>query len=91
MAFNTSFSGFTSKEDATKFFAKLKSNPEVESAEVTNSSANGDADLKLVMKDFHDKTYYVGLAQKLGVSYIVVNDQKKTPAQIIEDIRNNNK
>lgn len=85
--FNTSFIGFTNKDEANKFFAKLKSNPEVLAAEVSNSDANGNCDLKLVMKQAHDKMYYIGLAQKLGVSYFEVNGKKQTPEQIIAEKR----
>jgi hypothetical protein len=88
---NSHFSGFTSKDEATKFCAKIKANPEVASAEVSNSDANGNCDLRLVMKQPHNKQYYVGMAQKLGVSYISVNNQKKTPTQILEEIRNKKK
>jgi hypothetical protein len=86
--FNTSFTGFTSKDEATKFFTKMRSNPEVVSAEVSNADANGNCDLKLVMKEAHDKMYYVGLAQKLGVAYFEVNGKKQTPDQIVAEKRN---
>lgn len=86
--FNTSFSGFTNKDEANKFFAKMKSNPEVLAAEISNTDANGNCDLKLVMKQAHEKMYYVGLAQKLGVAYFEVNGTKKTPTQIMTEKRN---
>lgn len=86
-SFNTSFTGFSSKDEANKFFAKMKSNPEVLAAEVSNVDANGNCDLKLVMKEAHEKMYYVGLAQKLGVAFFEVNGNKKTPAQIIQEKR----
>lgn len=89
--FNSSFSGFTNKEEANKFLSKIRSNAEVASVSVINSDANGNCDLTLVMKQTHDKMYYVGLAQKLGISYIVVNGVKKTPAQIVEEKRNKGK
>lgn len=85
--FNTSFSGFTSKEEANKLISKIKANPEVSSVEVSNSDANGNADVKLVMKNVHDKMYYVGFAQKLGIAYFEVNGNKKTPAQIAQEKR----
>ena len=86
-SFNTSFSGFTNKTEATKFFNKIKSNPDVASAEVSGADANGNCDLTLVMKQAHDKTYYVGMAQKLGVAYIEANGKKQTPEQIIAEAR----
>lgn len=85
--FNTSFTGFTSKEEATKLISKIKSNPEVASVETSNSDVNGNCDLKLVMKTAHDKMYYVGLAQKLGITYFEVNGNKKTPTQIAQEKR----
>lgn len=88
---NSHFSGFTSKDEAAKFCAKFKANAEVASAEVSNSDANGNCDLRLVMKQPHNKQYYVNMAQKLGVAYISVNNQKKTPTQILEEIRNKKK
>ncbi len=84
---NSNFSGFSNKDEATKFCAKIKANAEVASAEVSNSDANGNCDLRLVMKQPHDKKYYIGMAQKLGVAYIQVNGQKKTPTQLIEEAR----
>ncbi len=86
--FNTSFTGFTSKDQANKFFTKMRSNPEVVSADVSNVDANGNCDLKLVMKETHDKMYYVGLAQKLGVAYFEVNGKKQTPDEIVAEKRN---
>lgn len=86
--FNSSVNGFTSKDEANKFFTKLKSNPEVLAAEVSNADANGNCDLKLVMKQAHDKMYYVGFAQKLGVAFFEVNGKKQTPEQIIAEKRN---
>lgn len=85
--FNTSFTGFTSKDEATKLISKIKSNPEVASVETSNSDVNGNCDLKLVMKSVHDKMYYVGLAQKLGIAYFEVNGNKKTPTQIAQEKR----
>lgn len=88
---NSNFSGFTSKDEATKFCAKIKANAEVASAEVSNSDASGNCDIKLTFKQTHDRLYYLGMAQKLGVAYILVNGDKKTPTQIVEEIRSKNK
>lgn len=88
---NSNFSGFTSKEEATKFCSKIKANTEVASADLSNYDANGNCDIKLTFKQPHNKQYYVGMAQKLGVAYISVNGSKKTPTQILEEIRNKKK
>ena len=88
--FNSNFSGFLNKQEAIAFCQKLKTNPEVASCEiVTNSGAN--CDMKLTMKQPHNKQYYVSLAQKLNITNIAVNGQKKTTAEMMQEIRNKNK
>ena len=88
---NSHFSGFANKDEATKFCSKIKAYPEVASAEVSNADANGNCDIKLSVKQPQNKQYYVNLAQKLGVAFINVNGEKKTPEQIIVDMRNKKK
>lgn len=88
---NSNFSGFTSKDEATKFCSTLKANAELASADVSNSDANGNCDIKLTFKQPHDRQYYLGMAQKLGIAYISVNGKTHTPEQIILNIRNNKK
>lgn len=81
--FNGNVSGFSSKEQAIAFFQKFKSHPEVASCDIiTNTGTN--CDMKLVMKQTHDKKYYATFAMKMGISYIVANGAKKTPAQWLE-------
>ncbi|MBK6985235.1 MAG: hypothetical protein IPH32_10990 [Bacteroidetes bacterium] len=88
--FNSNFSGFLNKQEAIAFCQKLKTNPEVASCEIlTNSGAN--CDMKLTMKQPHNKQYYIGFAQKLNVANIEVNGQKKTTTQMMQDIRNKSK
>ncbi len=87
---NSNFSGLSSKENAIAFVQKLKANPEVASCDIITNTGSS-CDVKLVMKKAHDKMYYVNMAQKLGVAYIEVNGQKKTPAQFIIDKRNKKK
>lgn len=86
--FNCSFYGFANKTEANSLISKLKSNPEVQSLEVSNGDVNGNSNVKLVMKTAHDKMYYVGLGQKLGVTYFEVNGKKQTPEQITAEKRN---
>lgn len=86
-AFHSNFSGFNNKEESSKFIDKIKSDPEIASAIVSNVDAKGNCDIVLNMKQPHDKVYYVGLAQKLGITYIQYNGQKKTPTEIMEGIR----
>ncbi len=88
--FNSNFSGFLNKQEAITFCQKLKTNPEVASCEiVTNNGTNSD--MKLTMKQAHNKQYYIGLAQKLSITSIAVNGHKKTTEQMLQDIRNKKK
>lgn len=87
---NSNFSGLSTKENAVAFVQKIKANPEVASCDIV-SNTGSSCDVKLVMKKAHDKMYYINMAQKLGVAYIQVNGQKKTPAQFIADKRNKKK
>lgn len=88
--FNSNFSGFLNKQEAIAFCQKLKTNPEVASCEIIlNSGAN--CDMKLTMKQTHTNVYYIGLAQKLGVTNLAVNGQTKTIEQMMKDIRTKNK
>ncbi|MES2131783.1 MAG: hypothetical protein V4506_05490 [Bacteroidota bacterium] len=82
--FNTHFSGFTTKAQSDVLIQKMKAFSDVASATTTNADANGNCDLKLVMKSAHEKRYYLGVAQKLGIQYVEVNGNKKTPAQWME-------
>ena len=78
---NSNFSGFISKQEAIVFCQKLKKNPEFASCDIISNNTT-NCDIKLIMKQTHDKMYYVGLAQKLGVAYFEVNGTKKTPQEI---------
>ena len=75
--FNSSFSGFTSKEESAKFYQNLKTNPELASCDLINST-NNSCDLKITMKRAHDKHYFIALFSKLGVSSVSANGNKKT-------------
>ena len=88
--FNSNFSGFLNKQEAIAFCQKLKSNPEIASCDiVANNGTN--CDMKLTMKQPHNKQYYVSFAQKSSITSIEFNGQKKTTAQMLQDIRNKNK
>lgn len=89
--FNSNFSGFSNKNESSTFIEKVKSNPEIASVNVSNIDANGNCDVVLNMKQPHDKMYYIGLAQKFGITYIQYNNQKKTLPEITQEIRNKNK
>ncbi|MBK8366592.1 MAG: hypothetical protein IPL10_03990 [Bacteroidetes bacterium] len=88
--FNSNFSGFLNKQEAIAFCQKLKTNPEVASCEIiANNGTNSD--MKLVMKQAHNKQYYIAFAQKQSITSISVNGQKKTTEQMLQDIRNKKK
>ena len=88
--FNSNYSGFSNKQEAIAFCQKLKTNPEVASCDiVTNSGTN--CDVKMVMKQTHDKVYYIALAQKLNIAFINANGQAKTPTEMMQEIRNKHK
>lgn len=80
---NVSFVGFTNNAAALSFYQKLKSYDAFLSCELMSSNGSS-CDLKLVMKLTHDKIFYAGLAQKMGVSFIEVNGTKKTPQEILD-------
>ncbi len=82
--FNTHFSGFANKAQADALIQKIKTQPDVSAAMVSNADANGNCDVRLVMRSAHDKKHYLGMAQKLGIQYVEVNGKKKTPAQWLE-------
>lgn len=42
-------------------------------------------DLRLVIKQTNDKTFYVGLAQIKGITFITVNGFTKTLLEILND------
>ncbi len=88
--FNSNLSGFSNKQEAINFCQKLKTNPEVASCDIiTNNGAN--CDVKLSMKQPHNKQYYIGFAQKSNIANIEVNGQKKTTAQMLQEMRDKKK
>lgn len=87
---NSNFSGFSNAQEITTFCQNIKSNPEISSCEIiTNSGTN--CDMKLTMKQPHDKQYYLGFAKKSGITNIEVNGNKKTVDQMVLDMRNKKK
>ena len=79
---NASFIGFANNAAALSFYQKMKAYDAFSSCELISSNASS-CDLKLVMKQPHDKSFYAGLAQKMGVSFVEVNGTKKTPQEIL--------
>lgn len=83
--FNSIFTGFKSNEETTSFIQTLKSNKEIASCDVLSSTKNS-CDLKIVMKQTHNKPYYINLASRIGVQFISANGNKKS----IEELRKGN-
>lgn len=81
--FNSNFSGFATANEALAFCQKIKSNPEVASCEIISKSVTS-CDVRLTMKQAHDKRYYASFATRLGIANIVANGNKKTPADWAE-------
>ena len=59
--------GFTSQTEATTALNVLKTNAEIISCTTSKVDAKGNCDLVLTLKNPHDKSFYLGLAQKMGV------------------------
>lgn len=81
--FNSTFSGFKSNEETASFIQTLKSNKEIATCDVLSSSKNS-CDLKIVMKQAHNKPYYINLASTIGVQFISLNGNKKTLQELRE-------
>ena len=75
--FNSTFSGFKSSDEVTKFCETFKANPDFASCELI-SKTSAICIMKITMKQVHDKPYYINLANKSGVAYISVNGNKKS-------------
>lgn len=81
--FQTKLTGFKSIQEANKAINILKTSTDVKSCLVSNSDNLGNCDLVLTMKAAHDKKYYLAFAQKMGVSYIVNNEIKKSVVELL--------
>jgi hypothetical protein len=60
---NASFIGFANNAAALSFYQKMKAYDAFSSCELVSNTASS-CDLKLVMKQAHDKLFYAGLAKK---------------------------
>jgi fructoselysine-6-P-deglycase FrlB-like protein len=79
--FDSTFSGFKNKEEATKFAEQFKTAPDVASYVVSNVN-NNKFDVKFAMKNTHNKMFYVGMASKMGVTYMSAMGQTRTLAEM---------
>ncbi|MCD6018333.1 MAG: hypothetical protein K0S53_1454 [Bacteroidetes bacterium] len=89
--FHSAFYGFNNKTESNALIAKLKTDPAVASILASNVDSRGNCDMVITMKQVQGKLYYVTLAQRLHVAYMEFNNQKKTPSQILSDIRSRKK
>lgn len=81
LEFHIAIEGLSSPNEATAFCNKMKTNQEVESCENVGKDENGAYLITLKMKKVNEAIYYIGWAQKLGISYIVAKGEKKTTAE----------
>ncbi len=75
--------GFADQIEATNALKVLKTNAEIISCTTSNVDAKGNCDAVLTLKSAHDKSFYLGLAQKMGVDYMMANNKKKSVAELI--------
>lgn len=80
---NSTFTGFKSAAEVTKFCQAIKANPEILSFVVTSSTTTSCTG-KLTMKRAQSKPFYLGLASKSGVSYITINGNKRSIDELKE-------
>lgn len=81
LEFHVAIEGLSNQNEVTNFCNKIKANPEVESCESVGKDANGGYLINLKMKKTNEALYYIGWANKLGISYIVVKGEKKSTAE----------
>lgn len=79
--FHILIEGLANQNEATEFCNKIRANKEVESCENLGKEANGSYSILFKMRKPNEASYYIGWAQKLGVSYIIAKGEKKTPAE----------
>ncbi len=69
------------------FIEKAKVNVDIASIKTTGKDAVGNYQVIMLMKQTHDKNYYLKLVMNLGVDYILANDsgEKKTPQELLNE------
>lgn len=81
LEFHIAIEGLSNPSEVTAFCNKMKANQEVESCENVGKDENGAYLINFKMKKTNEAIYYIGWAQKLGISYIVAKGEKKTTAE----------
>jgi hypothetical protein len=81
--FNSNFSGLKNADAGVALCQKWKANPDVLSCDIIKNSGT-NCDVKLVMKQVHNKAYFARIASGMGIAYIEANGKKKTPAEWLE-------
>jgi len=79
----SSFSGFTNASEAAAFFKKIKTNPEITSFETLGKDTKGNYLVSFNVKEPHDGNYYMAMFNKMGVSDVELNGQKKSFKEIL--------
>lgn len=86
--FNVTVQGISNQNEMVAFCQKIRSNKDVESCENMGKSENGYK-LKLVMKQVNESRYYLSWVKKLGVEYVVFNNEKKMVEELLKpEIKN---
>jgi hypothetical protein len=81
LEFHILVEGLANQNEAIMLCNKIRTNQEVESCENLGKDEKGAYSINFKMKSPKEAIYYIGWAQKLGISYIVAKGEKKTPAE----------
>lgn len=87
LEFHIAIEGLANQNEAILFCNKMRANQEVESCENLGKDETGAYLVTCKMKKPNEAIYYIGWAQKLGISYIVAKGEKKTPTEWVRTIR----
>ena len=79
----SSFSGFGSASEASTFFEKLKLNPNISSVTTKGKDAKGNYLATFVVKEAHTGKYYVEMMNKMGVTDVEMNGEKKSATSLM--------
>src|ERR1700756_5224638 len=81
--FTSTFSGFSNAAEATAFFDKLKTIPNILSVTTNGKDAKGNYRATFTVKEPQAGKYYASIMSKIGVSEVEMNGQKKTTKSLL--------
>jgi hypothetical protein len=79
------FTGFNNEKEVATFAQNVRNNPDVASCESLGKDASGNYVFDIKMKEAHGAKYYLNWAPKLGIAYVMVNGEKKTPRELLAE------